>query len=60
MVMKLDVLGLTEITALLGSNGDTVKSWYRRGKLPTPDAVLSCGPIWRRSTIERWLAAKAA
>jgi len=56
--MKLDILGLSEVTVLIGANGATVKSWYRRGHLPEPDAVLAAGPIWRRTTINRWLRSK--
>jgi hypothetical protein len=52
--MELDVLGLKEVAALVDRNTVTVRSWYQRGHLPEPDALLSCGPIWRRTTISRW------
>jgi hypothetical protein len=50
----LDIVGMTEIAAMLNVNVGAVKTWNRRGHLPAPDARLSCGPIWQRSTIERW------
>jgi hypothetical protein len=50
----LDIVGMTEIASMLNVNVGAVKTWNRRGRLPAPDIRLSCGPIWRRSTIERW------
>lgn len=52
---KINIVGLTELAAQLNVNRQTVKSWYRRERLPAPDAVLACGPIWRQATIDRWL-----
>jgi uncharacterized protein YjcR len=51
---KLDIVGMTEIAEMLNISVETIKTWNRRGQLPTPDAVVSAGPFWRRSTIERW------
>jgi predicted DNA-binding transcriptional regulator AlpA len=51
----LDIVGITEIAQLLGLKHATVTNWHRRGHMPAPDAQLSFGPVWRRSTIERWL-----
>ena len=53
---SLDILGVTEAAEVLGISVVTFKNWQRAvtAPLPAPDAVLKCGPIWRRSTIERW------
>lgn len=51
---QLDIVGMTEIAEMLNVNVGAVKTWNRRDHLPTPDARLSCGPVWRRSTIQRW------
>ena len=54
---RLDILGVTEAAELLGISVVTFKNWQRAktAPLPEPDAVLRCGPIWRRSTIERYM-----
>jgi len=55
---KLEIVGITEVAAISEIPTATIKTWQRRGQLPTPDAVLACGPIWRRSTIERWMTSE--
>lgn len=55
MTPKLDIVGITEFAAMAGVGVTTMKTWRRRGVLPEPDVELSAGPIWRRSTAERWL-----
>ena len=58
MSEPLDVLGVSEIAELAGVHEVTVWRWRQRGM--TPDVVLRSGPVWRRSTVETWLAASAA
>lgn len=55
---QLDVVGVGDISSMTGVNATTISIWQRRGHLPTPDAKPSCGPVWRRSTIERWMSGK--
>jgi hypothetical protein len=43
--------GIDEIAQALEAKRDTVSKWYRRGKLPRPDAVLGIGPVWKARTI---------
>lgn len=52
----LEIVGLQEVAHLTGVQTSTLSAWARRGHLPTPDARLACGPIWRRSTIEAWIS----
>jgi len=52
---QLDVVGIGDIASMTGVNRITISMWQRRGHLPPPDATPSCGPVWWRSTIERWM-----
>jgi uncharacterized protein YjcR len=56
----IQVMGIAEIADTLGMRPATVAQWYRRGKLPKPDAVLKMGPVWKEATIERWRKAREA
>jgi len=55
MTERLNVYGIAEIAAALGARPQTVAQWYRRGKLPQPDAELAMGPVWSGRRIERWI-----
>jgi len=52
----LDIVGVSEAAEMLGISVVTFKNWQRSAVKPLPpaDIVLKCGPIWRRSTLERW------
>lgn len=52
---RLDIVGVSEFAELAGTTRIMIATWHRRGHLPTPDAVLACGPIWRRATAQRWI-----
>ncbi len=47
--------GIAEIATALGARRQTVAQWFRRGKLPIPDATLRMGPVWLDETIEPWI-----
>lgn len=49
-----DLMSAVEIADLIGVKPGTVNSYRSRGQMPEPYAVLACGPIWLRSTIEHW------
>jgi hypothetical protein len=59
-VSALEVVGSAELAAELGITQAAIAMRRKRGLLPIPDAVLRCGPIWRRSTIDRWQAHRVA
>lgn len=52
----LDIVGIAEIAELGEMSVANVKRLRREGTLPPPDRLLRMGPVWRRSTIERFLA----
>ena len=52
MARKLDVLGLAETARRLGLHKISVSRMISEGRL-RPDAVLDCGPVFRRSTVEK-------
>lgn len=53
MARPLDVLGTQEVAQLAQVDPVTVWRWRQTGL--EPDAVLATGPVWRRSTVLRWL-----
>lgn len=52
--------GIAEIAEALGAKRQTAAQWYRRGKLPPPDAVLRMGPVWLKASIEPWIRSRLA
>ena len=57
----LDVVGVHEVAEMITSPTrpgqhvwpESVTRWVALGVL-TPDVVLACGPIWRRTSIVDW------
>jgi hypothetical protein len=61
----LDLVGTYEAHLILGVERSRIARWldenaHGKNKIPEPAARLKCGPIWRRSAIERRLAELAA
>lgn len=56
--MTLEVMGVSEIADRLGKEPAAVSVLIQRGKVPLHDATIGRGrtKVWRRSTIERWIA----
>lgn len=50
------LLGVQEISRMVGVQERTVHQWQHRGRLPARDATVSGLPAWRRSTIVDWAA----
>lgn len=63
---ELDVVGAPDIAEMIGVKLNTVHVWVKRdradgkGRLPTPDALVSWTPIWWRSTITDWMTEQVA
>lgn len=58
MVEVDELVSMAEIAALINVNVTAVRSYRSRGILPEPLLVLAVGPIWKRSTIIDWQAAR--
>jgi predicted site-specific integrase-resolvase len=54
MGRPLEVYGTAEVAERLGVFKESVSRMIRKGKLQ-PDARLDCGPVFRKSTIDRYL-----
>jgi len=50
------VYGLYELAGAIGIGVTALANRRARGKVPEPDAVLRCGPIWLAPTVEEWIA----
>ena len=46
------LVGLHEVSELLGLTKYHANTMRRRGQLPAPVAELACGPVWRTEDIE--------
>ena len=60
MSRALDIMGLSEVSEYTTVAAKTLGMWLVRGHMPEPDARLACGPIWRRSTIDHWVAGEGS
>lgn len=49
----LDLIGLTEAAAILGTTSRQMLGWSRRDDFPEPIANLKA-VLWHRADIERW------
>lgn len=57
---EIQILGSTEAAELAGVTTNQFHVMRNRGQVPEPQVVLACGPIWKRSVIERWIAERKA
>lgn len=49
------IIGRTEAAQILGWDPRHIDTYRNRGKFPEPITVLSCGPIWQRGQIEKFM-----
>lgn len=49
-----DLVGVTEIAAMLGVTTQRVSQLARTPAFPAPVATLAAGLIWERSDVEEW------
>jgi len=54
------LLSRRDVAELLGLNVETIKYHRAGGTMPDPDLVIDDKPLWRRETIDGWIAARAA
>jgi predicted DNA-binding transcriptional regulator AlpA len=56
--MALDLVGVAEIAEMLGVSRQRIHAIIKTDPtFPEPEAVLSAGKIWLRSSIDGWRAA---
>jgi hypothetical protein len=48
------LVGLLEITEMMGVQSQTAYHWRTRGVMPEPDLVVSKTPLWRYDRIVEW------
>jgi hypothetical protein len=49
-----DLLGVSEVAALLQVRPNTVSVWRKRGLMPPADLRVKAGHLWLRTTIVAW------
>jgi len=54
------LLSRRDVAELLGLNVETIKYHRAGGTMPDPDLIIDDKPLWRRDTIDGWIAARAA
>ena len=52
-------LDYAQVAALSGVSAATLRSYYSRGLLPSPDLKIGQSPGWREETIRAWLASRS-
>lgn len=50
-----DIMGLSEVSDMIGKSKQYVKTYIDRGQFPEPVKVLACGSIWLRGQIQAWM-----
>ena len=50
-----DIMGLAEVSDMVGKSKQYVKTYLERGQFPEPVKVLASGPIWLREQIQTWM-----
>ena len=52
------LLSRRDVAELLGLNVETIKYHRGRSSMPEPDYVIDQKPLWRRDTIDQWIATR--
>ena len=52
------LLSRRDIADLMGLNVETIKYHRAGGSMPDPDYVVDRKPLWRRETIDQWIATR--
>ncbi|GAB3214295.1 helix-turn-helix transcriptional regulator [Marinactinospora thermotolerans] len=53
-----DLMSTQDIADRLGVKVSTVRQYKLRGDLPAPLRTIGRSPVWRRETIEAWIASR--
>lgn len=53
------IVGVKEAADMAGLPRSHFRTLRSRGQVPEPQVVLACGPIWKRSIIEKWVKERA-
>ena len=54
------LLSRRDVAELMGLNVETIKYHRAGGTMPDPDCVIDQKPLWRRDTIDQWIAERTA
>ena len=54
------LLSRRDVAELMGLNVETIKYHRAAGTMPDPDYIVDQKPLWRRDTIDLWIARRAA
>jgi predicted DNA-binding transcriptional regulator AlpA len=52
------LLSRRDVAELMGLGIETIKTHRARGNMPDPDYVIDDKPLWRRETIDQWIATR--
>ena len=52
------LLSRRDVAELMGLNVETIKYHRATGGMPAPDYIVDQKPLWRRDTIEHWIASR--
>ena len=52
------LLSRRDVAELMGLNVETIKYHRGRSSMPEPDYVIDQKPLWRRATIDEWIATR--
>ena len=50
-----DIMGLSEVSEMVGKSKQYVKTYVDRGTFPKPVKELASGPLWLRDQIQEWM-----
>lgn len=52
------LLSRRDVAELMGLGIETIKTHRARGNMPDPDYVIDDKPLWRKETIDQWIATR--
>jgi predicted DNA-binding transcriptional regulator AlpA len=53
------LLSRRDVAELMGLGIETIKTHRAAGNMPDPDYIVDQKPLWRRDTIDQWIARRA-